>query len=57
MSNAFTFTEIQEPHKIRRKEILSKYPQVKELFGYDPNTKYQVIAWILAQIFFFYYFK
>jgi len=54
MSNAFTFTEIQEPHKIRRKEILAKYPQVKELFGYDPNTKYQVMVWILAQLIFAY---
>lgn len=39
-----------EPHATRRKEILSKYPQVKELYGHDPNTKWLVLFWVCAQL-------
>lgn len=38
-----------EPHASRRKEILSRYPQVKELYGHDTNTKYIVTFWVLSQ--------
>jgi len=39
-----------EPHATRRKEILSKYPQVKELYGHDRNTKYLVLFWVVSQM-------
>lgn len=38
-----------EPHATRRKEILKKYPQVKELYGYEWTTKYVVLGWVLSQ--------
>lgn len=46
----FFWSDKEEPHAIRRKEILAKYPQIADLFGYDPNTKWEVLGYIVLQV-------
>lgn len=36
---------------------MAKYPKVKELFGYDPNTKFIVPCWVALQFFAMYIVK
>jgi hypothetical protein len=40
-----------EPHKSRRKLILRKHPEIKELFGHCWRTKYSVLFLVSAQVF------
>ncbi len=46
----FTYVETGEPHAIRRREILTKYPQIRKLFGYDRRQALVTILVILAQL-------
>lgn len=46
----FEWSYDDEPHKSRRTEILKKYPEIKQLFGYDSNFKWVCSAMVLTQI-------
>jgi len=46
----FYWSYSDEPHASRRREILKKYPQIKDFYGHDSNTKYIVVAWASAQL-------
>ncbi|XP_076643384.1 delta4-sphingolipid-FADS-like protein ifc [Halictus rubicundus] len=53
----FEWVYTEEPHASRRKIILEKYPQIKKLFGYDPNFKWIVTGLVLVQFVSLYFIK
>eukprot|EP01138_Halocafeteria_seosinensis_P010481 gb/GECG01010701.1/.p1 GENE.gb/GECG01010701.1/~~gb/GECG01010701.1/.p1 ORF type:complete len:378 (+),score=35.49 gb/GECG01010701.1/:1-1134(+) len=46
----FEWSYTEEPHATRRKEILQHHPEVKKLFGIDPNIKWKVFFAVSVQI-------
>jgi len=48
--NDYTWTELDQPHRWRRHEILKRYPEIKDLYGYDPMTKWAVASMVLGQV-------
>jgi sphingolipid delta-4 desaturase len=49
---SFTIVETDEPHFSRRKQILEKHPEIKELYGPDFNLFYWVVTYVAIQLFF-----
>lgn len=47
----YHWSEESEPHAARRKEILSKHPEIKSLMVVDPNFKYVVTGLVFFQFF------
>ncbi len=50
VTNEFIHTSSPEAHSLRRKEILEKYPQIKQLFGRETKTKYLAFLLVVAQL-------
>ena len=46
----FHWSSTDEPHKSRRLQILAKYPEIKKLYGYCPQTRWKVLAMVTTQI-------
>lgn len=54
-SGDFYWSKDEEPHAKRRREILEKYPEIKELYGPDWRTMPQIFAVVSAQLGLAYY--
>jgi sphingolipid delta-4 desaturase len=46
----FVYRDQAEPHASRKTEILKKYPEIKQLMGHEPLTKYIVAATVALQV-------
>jgi sphingolipid delta-4 desaturase len=46
----FYWVDTPEPHLARRKEILKKHPEVKQLFGVNPKMRYYAVFLVLIQL-------
>ncbi|MFN8889571.1 MAG: fatty acid desaturase, partial [Cyclobacteriaceae bacterium] len=53
----FRFSESSEPHRIRTKEILSKHPDVKQLFGKNPLTLLAIFGLVGGMVLISYFLK
>ena len=53
----FFWSSTEEPHTVRRRLILQKYPQINDLMGHCPRTKYWVFVSVMAQFSLAYYLK
>lgn len=55
--NEFYWSRETEPHVLRRKQILQKYPEVRKLTGWEPLTKWYVLAIVALQFGAAYYLR
>ncbi|KAJ3114836.1 hypothetical protein HDU96_001579 [Phlyctochytrium bullatum] len=53
----FIWTLTDEPHATRRREMLKKYPQIRNLMRHEPLTKYLILTEVLIQLALAVYFR
>jgi sphingolipid delta-4 desaturase len=44
------WSDQEEPHVARRREIIKKHPEIKKLYGYCPQTKYMVLMQVSVHV-------
>ncbi len=51
-THALRFTRVRtpDPHILRRRELLKKYPQLRSLYGYDRGTAALMFLLTVAQL-------
>lgn len=49
-ANDFYYSDAPEPHISRTKEILKKYPEIKNLMGRNPTTIYYIVGVVAFQV-------
>ncbi len=47
----FFYRDQPEPHATRKTQILNAHPEIKELMGPEPLTKYFIVGTVALQIF------
>ena len=57
MRKGFIYSEEREPHIVRQKEILKKYPEIQKLYGSDWRPAPFAVALVVIQIVLAYYQK
>ncbi len=50
LENDFFWSDEPEPHAERRKLIIQKHPEIKQLIGHDSKQAFTVIGFVIAQI-------
>lgn len=50
VAGGFFWSYTDEPHATRRRQILSKYPQIKQLFGPDHSAFFKISGVVLLQL-------
>jgi sphingolipid 4-desaturase/C4-monooxygenase len=53
----FIWSTEDEPHASRRKAILKKHPEIKQLYGHDPVLKYKIACAVILQLSLAYLFR
>ena len=46
----FVYSQVSEPHRVRTKEILKQFPNLRNLIGKNPNTIFAIIGLVAFQL-------
>ena len=56
-TNDFIFSETQEPHRLRTRQMLKKYPELRNLIGRNPNTIWIILFCVTFQVVMAYFLR